>query len=347
MSSITNKMALERVSNRRYSNIKSTNILGIIFTGDYPELNEQIVEEEILKNFDITSIEKINTIGKKEKYFQYVNRFAKKNNLPITPFSLETYSFEDVDFYIKRNANICYKSDSMIIFHGDTKNNVVAWHALSTSTRVKADDGKSVFINSTQKPNLVGFEKEIHELLQIPDENVLLDKVRFMQVAFFELMSSERNKFSKYAQQGKEMSIKQVLRKLTEVYLEGRDLDFFDGYAFLCESFIDSVIWYVQRDLFDEDQSPKSEEIEQYIKKEIHPDFFYRSGRREEDVCYVMFYFYWHQFEYLMLHMIPTYERKGDYEGCAALCFGQWMTFLKFKGIDNLNFPLVSTSRIG
>lgn len=337
MSDITNKFTLKRVIRRQSGvNTNKTNKVGIIFTGDFPELDENFVETEILRNFDISVIDVINTVGKKEKAFQYVDCFAQKYKLPVTSFCLETYSVEDLDLQIKRNANICYSSDSVIIFHGDTKNDIVAWNAYSAATRVKSDEGKSILINSTRRPCFVGCEKKVYELLQMRDKNAWFeDESSFMEESFFELMSGERIKFVKYIQQGVKLSFKKILRKLTEIYLEGRDLDYLDGYASISDKFIDSLIWYFQRNLFDKDGNPKKEEIEQYIKKEIHPEFFYRSSRKEEDVCYVMFYHFWYGFEYLMLHMIPSYENRGDEETCAALCFGQWIEFQRFKGIDN------------
>lgn len=336
MAEITNRVSL----NRRYDWEKSgnrkikTSKLGIIFTGNYPSLDEHLVEKEILKNFDISLIKEIITVGKRETTFKYANRFAKKYNLPVTPKRLETYSWEDVDFYIKRNAIINYNSDSVIIFHGEEKQNIVAWYALSTATRVIAHSGKCIFIDSTPNPNFIGLEKEVFDVLQMRHTYSDLDEYSFMEERFFELMPKERTKFVKYVQQGENMSFKQILFKLSEVYMKGNNYDFLDGYSDISDSMISSLIGLINKDFEDEDGRLNEEKIEKYIKKEINPDFRYRNCAMEEDVCFVMFYHYWYEFEYLLLDMVEDYERNNDDETCAALCFGKWITFLIFKEFE-------------
>lgn len=352
MSSLTNRISLTRTAFGQ-NKPKKKNTVGIIFTGEFPELDEQLVEAEILKNFEINEIEEIISVGKKEKTFKYANRFAKKYNLSIDAYRLEDYTFEDVDYYIKRNANICNNSDSVIIIHGDKDYNLIAWYALTVAVRVNSKQGNVVFVNTTQRPEFIGLEKEIHEFLQLPYKYEDY-KNSSMEQIFFELMENERKIFIEYLQKAQKMTFKQIFLKVTDVHLYGGDPDYHDGYATVTQDFINAITWFNKRDLFDEDGSPKTEEIEQYIKEEINPNFYDRN-EEEDDICWVMFYNSWYKFEYLMLDIIPKYDYrfrvvniydsklminmvpksdKGDEETCAALCYAQWLTFKYYKDIE-------------
>lgn len=356
MSSLTNRISLTR---RAFGQNKPKNKskVGIIFTGEFPVLDEHLVEAEVASNFDINKIEEIISVGKKEKTFKFANRFAKKHNLPIEAYPLEDYTFEDVDYYIKRNANICYNSDSVIIIHGDKEYNFIAWYALTIATRINSKQGKVIFINKTQSPEFIGLEKDIHELLQQPYKFAFDNKNSSMEQTFYELMENERDIFIEYIQKAQKINFKQILYNITNVHLYGGNPDYYDGYASVTQELIYAMIWFYKRDLFNENGSPKTEEIEQYIKKEINPDFYYRN-EDEDDICWVMFHNNWYKYEYLMLDIIPKYDYrfrvvdfydsnlttnmvlksdKGDEETCAALCYGQWIAFKYYRGVENTN----------
>lgn len=353
MSSITNRISLTRTVFEK-NKPKKKNKVGIIFTGEFPELNELLVESEVFKNIDINEIEAIISVGKKEKTFKYANRFAKKHNLPIDAFPLEDYIYDDVDYYIKRNANICYNSDSVIIIHGDKDYNFITWHALTVATRVNSQQGKAVFVNKTHRPEFIRLENEIHELLQLPYQYALDNTNSSMEQTFFELMENERRIFIEYLQKGQKMNFKQILLKLSDVYLYGGDPDYYDGYTSVTQDLINAMIWFNKRDLFDEDGSPESKKIEQYIKKEINPNFYDRD-EEEADICWDMFYNNWYKYEYLMLNIMPKYDsrfrvvdfqdlepminkvpktEKGDEETCAALCYAQWLAFKYHREVE-------------
>lgn len=337
MAEITNLIGLMRRNEWEQGNKAiNTGKLGIIFTGDYPDLDEHLVEAEISKHFDINSIKEITTVGKREKTFKYANRFAKKYDLSVTPMRLETYSWEEDDFYIKRNANIVYNSDSVIIFHGDIEQNLVAWYALSAAVRVVAHNGICIFTCVIQKPNLIGLEKEIVDVFKMPHDYSENDPYAFMEARYLELMAGRRSRFAKYIQQGESMPIKRILFKLTEVILKDEDLDYMDGYSFVAEIILDSLICLVNKDFrLDEYGSPDEQKIEEYFKKEINPNFHYRNSDQEEDVVAVMFYHNWYKLEYILNNMVRYYEFNDDEEACAALCFGKWIRTLQKKGFSD------------
>lgn len=333
MAEITNLIARNRKSDSESGNSEiATRSLGIIFTGEFSNLDEHLVEAEVAKEFDLNSIKEITTVGKREKTFKYANRFAKKYDLPITPMRLETYSWEENDFYIKRNANIVYKSDDVIIIHGDETLNLVAWYASSVAARVISSDGKCVFASFIEPPNLLGFEKEIIDVFKMPHPYSNNDPYALMESRYLELMNGRRLRFAKYIQKGESMSIKRILFKLTEVILKDYDLDYLTGEVFIAESILDTLICLANKDFqLDEYGGPDEEKIEEYIKKEINPNFHYRVNYREEDVVDTMFYHNWYKLEYLMKNMIHHYEFNDDEEACAALCYGKWIRYLQKK----------------
>lgn len=337
MSELTNRVYfMRRYSGEQDSKSSNTRKLGIIFTSDYPSLNEQHVEDVVSKNFNIGMLQEIITVGKKETSFKYANRFAKKHSIAITPYRLETYSWEENDLFIKRNANIVYNSDSVIIFHGDETRNLVAWYALSVTARVISRDGQCIFASIVQPPELIGLEKEIVDVFKMPRAYSESDPYAFMEAHYLELMSGRRSRFAKYVQQGENMPIKRILFKLTEVVLKDSDLDYMNGYSFVAEIIFDSLICLVNKEFqLDEYGSPDEAKIEEYIKKEINPNFHYRNSDQEEDVIDIMFYHDWYKLEYLLRNMINHYEFNDDEEACAALCFGKWIRTLQKREFTN------------
>jgi len=307
--------------------------LGLIFTGEYPGLNEHLVEEEIIKYFDINNLEEIITVGKREKTFKYANRFAKKFNISITAKRLEHYLWEDIDNDIKRNTlGIIGSCDSVIIFHGDSSKNVVAWFALSSARRIIALRGECVFVSSIPKPTFSGLEKEIFDVLQIQNDDFRMDSF-LMEERFFELMSEKRSKFVKYVQIGENMSFKQILFKLSEICMERKDCDFDDGFDHVSRIIMNFLLYLICKDIEDENGFLKTEYVDSYIKSEINPNYYDRISCKAEDVCFVMIYHDWYEFEYL-LDVVNYFEDKEDEESCAALCFGKWLTLLQAKGYE-------------
>lgn len=326
MTQITNAISIKRRIDSERGQINLSRRLGIIFTGEFANLDEHLVEAEIAKEFDLSAIKEIITVGKREKTFIYANRFAKKYNIHITAIPLETYNLDDDDLFIKRNANIVYQSYDVIIFHGDENQNLVAWNALSVAERIVSSSGKCIFISNIKSPKLTGFEKEITVFFK--KSNFFSEVVTWMESRYLELMSNERIKFAKYIKQGESMTIKHILYKLTEVIMKDYDRDFISGETFFAEGIFDSLICLADKKFgLNEFGSPNEKKIERYIKKNINPKFYYRKCRREENVIGVLLYNDWYRIEYLLSKMVSYYEIKGDEEACAALCFGKWIRY--------------------
>ncbi len=132
--------------------------------------------------------------------------------MPVTTTPLENYTWDDIDLPIKRNSNIIYDSDSVIIFHGEKEYNTVAWYALSGAKRVIGRYGEVIFINTAPSPVLSGFEKEVFDVVQIECTNFIWWDAALMEKHYFELRKSKLTSFSKYVQLGEKMDFKHCLK---------------------------------------------------------------------------------------------------------------------------------------
>ncbi|MDD2476017.1 MAG: hypothetical protein PHI32_08915, partial [Dysgonamonadaceae bacterium] len=198
MGNLTNRISIKRTIEKESAIEKSkARKLGIIFTGEYEGLDENLVEAEVRKHFDIDSIKEIVTVGKREKTHKYANRFAKKIGVSVIATPLENYTWDDIDLPIKRNSIIGYNSDSVIIFHGEKQHNTMAWFALSCAKRVIGNYENVIFINTVPSPILSGFEKEIFDVIQIQDTNFIWEEAALMEEHYFEFRSRMLSSFAK------------------------------------------------------------------------------------------------------------------------------------------------------
>lgn len=334
MTSFTNYESIKRRETRKGRGIPKVESVGVIITGTIPDLDEKLVEKHISENYDISNLKEINTVGKKEPTFKYVNRFAKKYGIKVNAFRLETYQFDEWDLYVKRNSIITYRSDSIVIIHGGEVERLITWHALSVGVRTHQFDGGCVFVNLARERIFDGLENKVHELLKIPFKYALEDKDRFMEQSFFELNAMAREKFVEYLSKGQQMSFEEVMFNLVKVYLDHPDKDFYNGHASISDRLMLAMFWYYKPDFFDEEGlDPKNGAFLKYIQEEINPDFYERSSRREADVNYVLFYHFWYGWEYMMEDMISIFSFKGNQKVFAALCFAQWISLKYYRGI--------------
>lgn len=336
MGTLTNRESIRRTIEKENAIKKpKARNLGIIFTGEYEGLDEHLVEAEVRNHFDIDSIKEIVTVGKREKAFKYANRFAKKIEVPVTATPLENYTWDDIDLPIKRNSNIIYDSDSVIIFHGEKEHNTVAWYALSGAKRVIGRDGEVVFINSVPNPVLSGFEKEVFDVVQILDTNFIWEEAALMEKHYFELRKSKLTSFAKYAQLGEKMDFKDALLKITELSVEGQSYGFYDGISFVCDGIINYLVEFID-EAFNENDEPLSiDEIDDFIRRNINPNYKSWGDEDEEDVCFILMRNKWYQLEYLMDYIKHDYSHRDENEElCAALCFCKWVLIMNSRCIE-------------
>ena len=336
MGSLTNRESIRRTIEKENTIKKpKARSLGIIFTGEYEGLDEHVVEAEVRNHFDIDSIKEIVTVGKREKTHKYANRFAKKIDVSVTATPLENYTWDDIDLPIKRNSNIIYDSDSVIIFHGEKEHNTVAWYALSGAKRVIGDNGEVIFINSAPSPVLSGFEKEVFDVVQILDTNFIWDDTALMEKWYFELEKSKLTSFAKYAQLGDKMDFKDALLKITELSVEGQSYGFYDGISLVCDSIINFLVEIIDKAFNENDEPLSLNEIDSYIKKNINPNYKSWGNEEEEDVCFILIRNSWYQLEYLMDYIEYDCSSKDESEElCAALCFCKWILIMNSRCIE-------------
>ena len=336
MGDITNRVSIKRTIEKE-STIKKSKArsLGIIFTGEYEGLDENLVEAEVRKQFEIGSIKEIVTVGKREKTHKYANRFAKKIEVPVTAMPLENYTWDDIDLPIKRNSNIVYNSDSVIIFHGEKQHNTVAWFALSSAKRVIGRYGKVVFINSAPSPLLSGSEKELFDVIQIEDTLFLMEETALMEKHYFELRNSKLTSFSKYVQLGEKMDFKDVLFKITELSVKGQSEGVYDGISFICDGIINYLIPMLDEDFSEENEDDFSGGIVNFIRENVNPNYQPWSDQPEDNECFILLKNKWYQLEYLMDYIQPSYWNKDvDEEIYAALCFAKWLLIMNSRCIE-------------
>ena len=340
MGDITNRVSIKRTIEKE-STIKKSKArrLGIIFTGEYEGLDEHHVEAEVRKHFDIDSIKEITTVGKREKTHKYANRFAKKIEVPVTAMPLENYTWDDIDLPIKRNSNIVYNSDSVIVFHGDKQQNTVAWFALSTAVRVIGRYGKVIFVNTAPSRVLSGFEKEIFDVIQIEDTNFIREEDVLMEKYYFELRNSKLTSFSKYVQLGEKMDFKDVLFKITELNIKGKSSGVYDGTSFICDTLLNYLIPIIDKDFEENYEDDFLEGITNFIRTNIDPNYQSWGNEPEDEICFVLLGNMWYQLEYQMDYIENNYRHVDeDEEVYAALCFARWILIMNSRciGIEEI-----------
>ncbi len=336
MGNLTNRISIKRTIEKESAIEKSkARKLGIIFTGEYEGLDENLVEAEVRKHFDIDSIKEIVTVGKREKTHKYANRFAKKIGVPVTATPLESYTWDDIDLPIKRNSIIGYNSDSVIIFHGEKEHNTVAWFALSSAKRVMEFNEKVIFVNTAPSRVLSGFEKEIFDVVQIRDTSFISEDDALMEKYFFEFRKRRLTSFAKYVQLGEKMDFKDVLLKISELSVKGQSEGVYDGISFICDTIFNFLVPILDEDFEEKNEDDFLKGIANFIRENVNPNYQPWGDEPEDDDCFILLKNSWYQLEYLMRYMIRDYSVSDeDEELYAALCFAKWILIMNSRCIE-------------
>lgn len=336
MGDLTNRVSIKRTIEKENAIEKSkTKKLGIIFTGEYEGLDEHLVEAEVRKHFDIDSIKEIVTVGKREKTHKYANRFAKKIEVPVTATPLENYTWDDIDLPIKRNSIIVYYSDSVIIFHGEKEHNTIAWFALSGAKRVLGIHGKVVFVNTAPTRVLSGFEKEIFDVVQIRDTNLMCEDDALMEKYLFEFRRSRLTSFAKYVQLGEKMNFKDVLFKISELSVRGQSEGVYDGISFICDTIFNFLIPMLDEDFSEENEDDFPGGIVNFIRENVNSNYQPWGDQPEDNECFILLKNRWYQLEFMMDYIEPSYWNRNENEEIyVALCFCKWILIMNSRCIE-------------
>ncbi len=123
--------------------------------------------------------------------------------------------------------------------------------------------------------------------------------------------------------------------KIIELSVKGQSYGFYDEISFVCDSIINYLVEFIDETFNENDEPLSIDELADFIRKNINPNYKSWGDVDEEDVCYIMMRNSWYQLEYLMNYIKEDYlGRDEDKEVYAALCFCKWILNMNSRCIE-------------